>query len=133
MGRISDLTRHGAEEYRGAIEVLQEPGDIVYVPDAWTHAVLNVAEYTVSVSIEFDEPDLSEEEDTPKKKKKKATVTPAKGHKASTQKGVGKKKTKALGKSTIGRSSIFEELRDALLREIRRPRSKKNDRRTVVS
>merc|ERR1712107_605972 len=53
-GHISD--RYVAGEFEGAIEVLQEPGDILYVPAGWGHAVLNVAEYTVSISVEFGPP-----------------------------------------------------------------------------
>merc|ERR1712176_15793 len=42
-----------AEELHGAIEVLQNPGDIVYVPMNWGHAVLNLDEYTICVAVEF--------------------------------------------------------------------------------
>merc|ERR1712113_428054 len=49
MSRVHPATTfgpHAAEEYDGAIEVLQEVGDIMYVPTRWGHAVLNLAEYT---------------------------------------------------------------------------------------
>eukprot|EP00746_Dinoflagellata_sp_MGD_P059536 gnl/MRDRNA2_/MRDRNA2_253940_c0_seq1.p1 gnl/MRDRNA2_/MRDRNA2_253940_c0~~gnl/MRDRNA2_/MRDRNA2_253940_c0_seq1.p1 ORF type:complete len:523 (+),score=65.75 gnl/MRDRNA2_/MRDRNA2_253940_c0_seq1:112-1680(+) len=36
-----------------ALELIQEPGDIVYVPDGWGHAVLNVEDDTISVACEF--------------------------------------------------------------------------------
>lgn len=54
LSRVHPARLSGREEFHRAMEVLQEPGDILYVPREWGHAVLNVAEYTVSISVEFD-------------------------------------------------------------------------------
>merc|ERR1712129_606377 len=34
-------------------EVIQEPGDILYIPDLWGHAVLNLEDTTVAAAVEF--------------------------------------------------------------------------------
>lgn len=34
----------------GMVEVLQQPGEIIYVPQGWWHAVINVSEWTVAVT-----------------------------------------------------------------------------------
>ena len=38
---------------KGACVFEQEQGDIVYVPDMWGHAVLNLEDHTVCVAAEF--------------------------------------------------------------------------------
>lgn len=37
---------------RHALECIQEPGDLVYIPASWAHGVLNLAE-SVGFAIEF--------------------------------------------------------------------------------
>ena len=41
--------RERAEEL-GMVEVLQQPGEIIYVPQGWWHAVINVSDWTVAVT-----------------------------------------------------------------------------------
>ncbi|CAK0834261.1 unnamed protein product [Prorocentrum cordatum] len=43
-----------AAELAGALEVVQEVGDILFVPSGWGHAVLNLGSYNVCVAVEFD-------------------------------------------------------------------------------
>lgn len=38
----------------GARELVQEPGDVLYVPNGWGHAVLNLADYNLCVAVEFE-------------------------------------------------------------------------------
>jgi len=56
MSRVHPLklVSSGASELQGALRVVQEAGDIIYVPSAWGHAVLNEAEYNVCIAVEFE-------------------------------------------------------------------------------
>jgi hypothetical protein len=43
------MLRERADEL-GMLEVLQKPGELIYVPAGWWHAVINVTEWTVAVT-----------------------------------------------------------------------------------
>ena len=43
-----ELLSRGAE--LGMVECIQEPGDVIYVPQGWWHAVINISPWTVAVT-----------------------------------------------------------------------------------
>lgn len=47
------LAQVAPDAERSALKVVQEPGDVLYVPSGWGHAVLNATPHTVCVAVEF--------------------------------------------------------------------------------